>query len=134
MVEAAVLERSSRNHAVFRRASDVPSGGSVGSAGFLLSGVQVLVLRALASSEDGLTAAELAAATSGARTMPVAPAVTALEARSLACGHERFGAGQHTAWAWSLTALGRRAAEAIRVVEGCGAVVEMQNSAEVGAR
>ncbi|MBV7701676.1 hypothetical protein NOVA_02725 [Nocardia nova] len=112
----------------------MPSGGSVGSAGFLLSGVQVLVLRALASSEDGLTAAELAAATSGARTMPVAPAVTALEARSLACGHERFGAGQHTAWAWSLTALGRRAAEAIRVVEGCGAVVEMQNSAEVGAR
>jgi hypothetical protein len=104
----------------------------------MLSGVQVLVLRVLASAEGGLTAGELAAATAGARTMPVAPAVTALEARSLACGHERFGVGQHTAWAWSLTALGRRTAQAMRVVEGSGAVVEVesvrQDSAEARQR
>lgn len=125
MVGAAVLERSSRSGAMRRRAADVPSGGGAGSAGFMLSGVQVLVLCALANAEGGLTAAELAAATAGARTRPIAPAVAALEARRLARGHQRFGAGQRAAWAWSLTALGRRTAEAMTATERCGAVIEV---------
>ncbi|WP_146097692.1 hypothetical protein [Nocardia nova] len=104
----------------------------------MLSRVQALVLCALAGAEGGLTAAELAAVTAGARTTPVAPAVAALEARSLARGHERFGAGQRAAWAWSPTSLGRRIVEAMTTTEGCGAVIEVEsvrvNAAEARQR
>lgn len=138
MVGAAVLERSSQRGAVRRRAADVPSGGDTGSPGFMLSGVQALVLCALAGAEGGMTAAELAAVTAGARTTPVAPAVAALEARSLAWGHERLGAGQRAAWAWSLTTLGRRIAEAMTATWAAVQVVEVEavrvNAAEARQR
>ncbi|WP_063043818.1 hypothetical protein [Nocardia pseudovaccinii] len=92
--------------------------------GFMLSLVQVLVVRVLVGAESGCTAGELAAATAAVRTMPVAPAVTTLEARGLVHGHRRC-TGARTEWAWSLTALGQHTAEEMGVVEAFGAIVEV---------
>ena len=137
---AAVLDRSGPGTADQQPDLTAPGGrGSAGCAGFVLSAVQVLVLRALVGSKNGLTAGELAASTAAARTLPIAPAVTALEARSLAHGHERSsGARKRAEWAWSLTVLGRHTAEAMRVVDGFGLVVEVGDrrlaAAEAGNR
>lgn len=114
MVRTPVLDRVAES--ATSRGPDSPG------AGFLLSVVQVLVLRTLVGAGEGLSAGELAAATAGARTVPVAPAVTTLQARGLVRGHRRYGdAGQ--SWAWSLTGPGQGAAQALRSVDGVGAVV-----------
>jgi hypothetical protein len=100
----------------------------------MLSPVQVLVLRALVGAAGGRTAGELAAVTAAARVMPVAPAVTTLEARRLVRGRLRCaGAGERTEWAWSLTSLGQRITEAMRVVDGFGAIVEVGDRRIVAA-
>ncbi|WP_040703629.1 MULTISPECIES: hypothetical protein [Nocardia] len=93
------------------------------SAGFVLSGVQVAVLRELEGAEAGCRSADVAAATAGGRSMPVARALTTLQARHLVRGqHQSWADG---AWVWSLTPLGQQTLRTMRVLDGMSAVVEI---------
>ncbi|MGY1943916.1 hypothetical protein [Nocardia asiatica] len=92
-------------------------------AGFVLSYVQVVVLWELRGTEAGRSSADLAAATAGARSMPVARALTTLEARHLV--RRALRAKTHGAWVWSLTPLGQQTVETMRVLDGMSAVVEI---------
>ncbi|MGN2639014.1 hypothetical protein ACTD5D_23195 [Nocardia takedensis] len=99
-------------------------------AGFVLSYVQVVVLWELRGTDRERSSADLAAATAGLRSQPVARAVTTLQARHLVQGQ----AGVRSGWVWSLTPLGHRAIHAMRVLDGAGAVVEVGPSGQTEGR